>query len=116
MDATPLFPEPWHPVEPSMKADWSGPSQPLSRKDHPVKYYFIDFGMSKQFDLEKGPPRVLPLRAGGLQRAPEFKGKGFDVEQDPFPTDVWYIGNFVREEFLVVCRFMLVPRSQAITA
>lgn len=104
MDAGPLYPEPWHPVEPKMKADWSGPAKPLSRKDHPVRYYFIDFGLSDRFDLTKDRPLVMPVEAGGLQVPPEFEGSGIEKKHDPFPTDVWYIGNLIREEYLVVSK------------
>jgi hypothetical protein len=111
MDANPLYPDPWHPSKPTMRADWSAPAKPLSRSDHPVKYYFIDFGLSVQFDLSAGPPLAVPNEAGGEQVPPEFKGKGYNTKHNPFPTDVWYIGNFVREEFIQVGLCCCEPRN-----
>jgi hypothetical protein len=102
MDATPLYPEPFHPVVPRMKADWSGRTKPLTRAQHPVRYYFIDFGQAERFDLSEGAPSVEPVGAGGEQIPPEYRGAGAEKKHDPFPTDVWYLGNLIQEEFLQV--------------
>ncbi|TFY58213.1 hypothetical protein EVJ58_g6553 [Rhodofomes roseus] len=37
---------------------------------------------------------------GGDKTVPEFQGDGYDKASDPFATDVYYLGNRFREEFL----------------
>jgi len=62
----------------------------------PPMYYFIDFGLSRQH-----PSRDVmdePLR-GGDRSAPEH---GSQRRCNPFQTDVYYIGNLVRQEFIEV--------------
>ncbi|KAJ6507304.1 hypothetical protein C8R47DRAFT_1239109 [Mycena vitilis] len=71
------------------------------RTQAPPKYHLIDFGISVRFD-----PDVLPHTAyaieGGDKSPPEFiDGQAADfVPVDPFPTDVYYLGNLIRTEFL----------------
>ncbi|KAJ7625453.1 hypothetical protein B0H17DRAFT_1287018 [Mycena rosella] len=45
MDCTPLYLEPRHPINSMMKRDRSGTAEPLTRTQHPVKYYIIDFDL-----------------------------------------------------------------------
>ena len=70
-----------------------------------MQYYLVDFGLSRYY--EPGQARLeIPL-AGGDKTVPEhWNGPIGGVRKytpcDPFPTDVYYIGNFVRDEFLEV--------------
>jgi hypothetical protein len=71
-----------------------------TRTWRPPRYLLIDFGLSRQYDPAKGPPLEKPLR-GGDKSAPEHRD--METPCDPFPTDVYYLGNLVREDFIQVC-------------
>lgn len=55
-----------------MKADWSGPLKPHNRTTHPVRYYFIDWDLSRYLDPEHGIPSQNP-GYGGDRTVPEFQ-------------------------------------------
>ncbi|KAJ7162158.1 kinase-like domain-containing protein [Mycena filopes] len=94
MDSRSLYLEPAHPVIPWMKRDWTGQAQPLTRAKRPVKYYIVDFGLSKQYPA--GQPRALdPPYFGGDQTVPEFRA---GAPCDSFAVDVYCLGNVFREE------------------
>ncbi len=57
-------------------------------------------GLSRHHDPANGPPLEKPLR-GGDKSAPEHKD--LQTPCDPFLTDVYYLGNLVREQFIQVC-------------
>ncbi|KIK55652.1 hypothetical protein GYMLUDRAFT_248470 [Collybiopsis luxurians FD-317 M1] len=56
MDWSPLYSDPPHFVRPYKKMDWSGPSKPHTRTTCPVKYYFIDWDLSMEYDRSRSPP------------------------------------------------------------
>jgi hypothetical protein len=108
MDATPLYPIPYHPCVPTMRRDYKGKAKHKTRTRCPVKYYFIDFGLSRRYDAD-----VIPLEdpiRGGDKTVPEFQNS--DEPRNPFPTDVYYLGNVIRGYFTevrlspVTCRCM----------
>ena len=49
MDALTLYPEGYHPARRFVTPDGQHQATPLSRTDHPVRYYFIDFDLSVRF-------------------------------------------------------------------
>lgn len=104
MDAIPLFDEARHPVKPSMKLDFSGPvKKPRSRTLRPVRYYYIDFGHARRYDPKDGPPREfvgIGDGYGGDGTVPEFQTTNEFC--DPFPVDVYRVGNLIREFFTEV--------------
>ncbi|EIW62677.1 uncharacterized protein TRAVEDRAFT_43020 [Trametes versicolor FP-101664 SS1] len=78
---------------------------------HPLKYYFIDFGLSRRYDPMDGPPREHPIR-GGDKSVPEFQPGVWKGELlDPFPTDIYYLGNLIRMDIMKAYRGIefLVP-------
>ncbi|KAJ7160404.1 kinase-like domain-containing protein [Mycena filopes] len=109
MDGRHLFPHGFHPQYQRFTHN-PGPIFRYSKAKHhtrtqyPVKYYFIDFGISCMFNPgeetladpimggDRSPPEFGPREA---LRAPPTSGK-----LDPFSTDIYYIGNMIREEFL----------------
>jgi hypothetical protein len=108
MDAPEMFPEGFHPLMQHANPESNGPSKPLTRTQCPPKYYFIDFGIARQYNPANGPPREWPIE-GGDKTVPEFKNiKGM---YDPFPTDVYYLGNFIREHFMTVVIFIILLSS-----
>jgi len=81
--------------------DYKGTANHYTRTARPSKYFFIDFGISRKYKPEDGPPRELPIE-GGDRTVPEFKTATGPV--DPFPTDIYYLGNLIREDFLQKAR------------
>ncbi|KII92699.1 hypothetical protein PLICRDRAFT_481591 [Plicaturopsis crispa FD-325 SS-3] len=97
MDATPLYPIPYHPYDTAMRRDYTGLAKHYTRTQRPVKYYIIDFGISRRYNPADGPPLEYPIW-GGDKTVPEFQ-TSLDA-CDPFPTDVYYLGNMIRDEFI----------------
>ncbi|KAG6901304.1 hypothetical protein C0995_013874 [Termitomyces sp. Mi166 len=98
-DSRHLFDAPPHPFEHRMKRDFSGPIRVItSRTINPVRYYLIDFDLSKEYP-PGGPPRLEEPPWGGDKTVPEHLLP--DAPPcDPFPVDVYCLGNCVRENFL----------------
>ncbi|KAJ3874225.1 kinase-like domain-containing protein [Lentinula edodes] len=95
MDWSPLYPTPPHALRTSMRMDWKGPSKPRNRTLCPIKYHFIDWDLSKQYDT-----RGVTLRMpgyGGDQSVPEFRRK---EPCNPFAVDVYCLGNVIRQKFI----------------
>ncbi|KAJ7256450.1 hypothetical protein B0H12DRAFT_1286187 [Mycena haematopus] len=96
MDGASLYRVPFHPITQNRKRDYSGKVHPsLTRTQHPVKYYIMDFGLSRRYKPEERPP-LEPTVKGGDKTAPEM---ALDA-CDPFPTDVYYLGNSIQRDFL----------------
>ncbi|KAI0666034.1 hypothetical protein C8Q78DRAFT_1141228 [Trametes maxima] len=74
-------------------AHWKGSAKHSTRTRHPVKYYIIDFGLSRRYNPDDGPPREHPIR-GGDKSVPEFQNWQGEL-LDPFPTDIYYLGNMI---------------------
>jgi hypothetical protein len=83
--------------------DFRGKAKGYTRTSRPPRYLLIDFGLSRQHDPTKGTPLEIPLR-GGDKSAPEHQD--MTTPCNPFPTDVYYIGNLVREDFIQVCTLL----------
>lgn len=93
MDGASLYREPRHPADPTMTRDFTKDAKPCSRSRRPVKYFLVNFGLSRRYDPVNGPPLEEP----GLfndQSVPELRS---DDPCDPFLVDVYRIGNVVRE-------------------
>ncbi|KDQ55741.1 hypothetical protein JAAARDRAFT_37166 [Jaapia argillacea MUCL 33604] len=97
LDPTELLPSGYHPVDINKKPDLSGRPKAYTRTQRPTKYYLIDFGISRRYNPEDGPPLEYPIW-GGDKTVPEFQKS--DEKMDPFPTDVYYLGNLIREDFI----------------
>lgn len=61
--------------------------------DIPVKYYFIDFGISTRFSPDEHP-RLVVGRQGLDDKVPELSDT---VPYDPFKTNIFIIGNLLRQ-------------------
>ena len=90
----------FHPTRHDRTKDWKSTAKHSTRTAHPVRYYFIDFGLSRQYNPEDGPPRAIPIR-GGDKSVPEFRDWNSEP-LDPFPTDIYYLGNLLRVHVLKV--------------
>ncbi|EGO25686.1 hypothetical protein SERLADRAFT_415165 [Serpula lacrymans var. lacrymans S7.9] len=107
MDATPLYIDPYHPQDLDMRRDFSGKARYFTRTERPPRYFFIDFGISRRYAADNNAPLEYPIW-GGDKTVPEFQKA--DDACNPFPTDIYYLGNMIRENFLLKKRgleFML---------
>ncbi|SJL11205.1 uncharacterized protein ARMOST_14608 [Armillaria ostoyae] len=62
------------------------------------RYHLIDFGHSRRYDPADGIPHERVLQ-GGDKSALEHRNSD-ELLCNPFPTDIYYLGNLVREYFL----------------
>ncbi|KAH9914994.1 kinase-like domain-containing protein [Amylocystis lapponica] len=100
MDPSAIYPDMYHPRSPYRNRNLKGEAKYFTRTERPTKYYLIDFGLAVKFDADDTNPTALPIR-GGDKTVPEFQDdETYDKEQNPFPTDIYYLGNMVREDFL----------------
>jgi hypothetical protein len=98
MDPTNLYPQLYHPAKINMTRDLSGPASCFTRTEKPPRYYFIDFGISSRYP--GGRPAEDDIIIPGDKSVPEHKGRA--LRSDPFATDVYLLGNAIREKFLNV--------------
>ncbi|KAH7920628.1 hypothetical protein BV22DRAFT_1097836 [Leucogyrophana mollusca] len=97
MDAKSLYIDAYHPSRPRLKRDFSGFARHYTRTQRPPKYFFIDFGISRRYDPSNSSPLEDPIW-GGDKTVPEFQKS--NEPRNPFPTDVYYLGNLIREDIL----------------
>ncbi|TDL15666.1 hypothetical protein BD410DRAFT_796205 [Rickenella mellea] len=97
MDPTAMYPKLFHPASSDKNLDFSGTAKHYTRTERPPRYLLIDFGLSRRYLSKDRPILEDPIR-GGDKSVPEFQA--YDDPCDPFPTDVYYIGNLIREEFI----------------
>lgn len=89
-----MYPNGFHPVKRNRNRDFKGKATAFARTQRPPRYLLIDLGLSRRY-----PTRDItdePLH-GGDRSAPEIKSRKWS---NPFHTDVYYIGNLVRDEFM----------------
>lgn len=99
MNPASFYIDTFHPVNPKMKRDFSGPARFRTRTSGPPKYLFIDFGLSRRYDPSIVEPKEIPIW-GADKEVPEFQNSNEPC--NPFPTDVFYIGNMVKTDFVEV--------------
>ncbi|TBU42953.1 hypothetical protein BD309DRAFT_865256 [Dichomitus squalens] len=86
-----MYPRMFHPQETDKSFNFKGKARHSTRTACPVMYYFIDFGLSRRYNPEDGPPRERPIR-GGDKTVPEFQNWKGDLV-DPSPTNIYYRGS-----------------------
>ena len=109
MDPSPIFIDGFHPVDISYTRDFRKRSHTNHRTGAPVKYYLIDFGESKSYNPEAGPPLDRPGRTQD-QTVPEYEVDGL---YNPFSTDVYLIGNMIKSHVMSVWLIILGSRIVA---
>jgi hypothetical protein len=97
MDARPIYPQGWHFMAKSFAPDGVTPVTPLPRIDHPVRYYFIDYGVSHRFIT--GQSHLVLDWGGRDPDVPELKKL---QPYDPFKVDVFTVGNVFFKDFYQV--------------
>ncbi len=105
MDLSPLFSETPHPCDFQRSYDYSRKVRRYTRTQQPPRYFIIDFGLSRKYCPEDASPKEYPI-LGGDKTVPEFKD--MDKPHNPFWTDIYYLGNLIREDFLQVNRAVSV--------
>ncbi|THH15510.1 hypothetical protein EUX98_g9455 [Antrodiella citrinella] len=95
MDGRPLFPEDHHPVHTHLSPDVRHQARCLSRMEKPVKYYYIDFGMSTYFK-EGESPYVLGAKGADLD-APELSN---EYPYNPYMLDIFILGHVYEAQIL----------------
>lgn len=92
-----MYPDGFHPIKNNRNRNFKGTARAYTRTQRPPVYYLIDFGLSRQYTSRD--VKDEPLR-GGDKSAPEHRSKR---HCNPFQTDIYYLGNLVRHEFIEVC-------------
>ena len=95
-----MYPQSYHPVSTESTPNFRGTARYYSRTRRPCKYYWIDFGLSRRYDADSVNPLEEPI-FGADRTVPEFQ-EDASVPRNPFHTDVYYLGNLVRKDFLQV--------------
>jgi hypothetical protein len=96
LGASGMYPNGFHPTKNNRNMNFKGTAKAYTRTQRPPVYYLIDFGLSRQYISRDVTDE--PLR-GGDKSAPEHRSKR---RCNPFQTDIYYIGNLVRHEFMKV--------------
>ena len=98
-----MYPNGWHPSRHWVaREDVNVNAKAFTRTERPPKYYLIDFGLSRRYDPNDKAPLEPPIR-GGDKSVPEFQR--YNPNQttfNPFFTDIYYVGNRIREDLLTV--------------
>ncbi|EIN06250.1 hypothetical protein PUNSTDRAFT_127605 [Punctularia strigosozonata HHB-11173 SS5] len=94
LDPRDMYPASFHPARPEKSGDGKAPARYFTRTQRPSRYYLIDFGLSQLYP--PGEPAIAFPTRGGDRTVPEFAAD-YDADYDPFPVDVYYLGNWVRE-------------------
>lgn len=101
MDAPSMFPNGFHPCD--VFRDRGGTQWvktiPRHRASGPIRYYFINFRDSVLFEPDEEHLVYGSDRAD--QDVPEMP-KGFGDVYNPFPADVFIIGNIFKKHFIPV--------------
>ena len=99
MDATPLYPQGFHPVVLGRTPDFRSRARPFSRfaTSQQVKYYLADYDMSVKF--EPGQSKDVLGETGADREVPELSTT---VPYDAFKADVFILGNALRRRILNV--------------
>ena len=115
LDPSKMYPRSFHPMAIGRTRDFRGRVKGKTRTWCRPRYFLIDPGLSRQYDPAKGPPLEEPLR-GGDKSAPEHRDRVTPC--NPFPTDVYYLGNLVREDYIQVCTYIyfLINGSESYTS
>jgi serine/threonine protein kinase len=100
-DPTPIFPTPYHPVRADLRRDFRGPVKHLNRRKYSLKYFFVDFGIARKYSTDEPSPQE-EIIGGGDSSAPEHINRNGSTTANPYKTDIYYVGNMVREDFLQV--------------
>jgi len=90
-----MYPDGWHPSARSWDRQGQNRAKFSPRhKSGGVVYYFVDFGISRVYRANH--EKVVDDCNGSDREVPEFETK---APYDPFPADVFILGNLYRKTF-----------------
>ncbi|VDB95698.1 unnamed protein product [Peniophora sp. CBMAI 1063] len=100
-DASPMYPEGFHAIDTDRSRNWERKTKSFTRTQRPVCYVLIDFGTSVRIE-EGDSGLVYPAHGRDYCSAPEHRPERVSnqVPHDPFPADIYYLGNFIKTEFV----------------
>lgn len=99
LDASDMYPDGFHPIHQSLDLTWKTQAQYRERHEaENVKYYFIDFGISSHF-TDPAQPRLVLGKDCQDREVPELSTI---IRYDPFPVDIFILGNVYRNYFAKV--------------
>ncbi|KAK7028447.1 kinase domain-containing protein [Favolaschia claudopus] len=98
-DATLLYPDGFHPIHNWMDPSYKHFARHITRTECWPRYYIIDFGLSRRYDPAQGPP-MEDVICGGDKSPPEHLGAAYDIPCNPFPTDIYFLGNVLKRRFV----------------
>ncbi|KAI0274585.1 hypothetical protein BGY98DRAFT_992740 [Russula aff. rugulosa BPL654] len=98
-DASEMYPKGYHPVQLNRSLNFKEQAERYARKVRPPRYYLIDFGLSRQYSSRNA---LDPPLSGGDKSASKHRHGG---RCNPFRTDIYYLGNLVREHFILYNSF-----------
>lgn len=105
MDGSEMYPGGFHVVKQNHNREYTELAiQKYTRTQCPPRYCWIDFGLSVSFDPSDNCPRARPIM-GGDKSVPEHRDIYLSMTPqptDPFATDIYYLGNFLRMIFTEV--------------
>ncbi|RDX48603.1 hypothetical protein OH76DRAFT_1404513 [Lentinus brumalis] len=93
MDGSQLYAGGFHPMRRGFSLDVIDELKPLSRADHPVRYYYIDFGLSERF-----APGAPSLVVGDVGRDAEVPELSSTIPYDGYKADIHALGNLFHKE------------------
>lgn len=100
MDAQPLYADGYHPINRRKTPDYTRSVKPSGRRGHPIKYYYIDFGLSSYFK-DGEPPYVVGRKGACTVDIPEFDLPD-GIQYNAFMLDIFMLGQMYVERLLKV--------------
>ena len=98
LDPSGMYPDGFHPIQIDRSKDFKGNAPRYDRTQRPPRYYLIGFGSSRQYSSRNVFDFDIPLGYGD-KSAPEHRDR---KPCNPFRTDIYHLGNLIRERFLKV--------------
>ncbi|KAI0040918.1 hypothetical protein FA95DRAFT_1683534 [Auriscalpium vulgare] len=99
LDPSGMYPNSFHPVKMNRSKNFLWFAKSYTRTQRPPRYFLIDFGLSRYYDPARGAPLDHAIR-GGDKSVPEFRGYPDCPPHNPFQTDIYYLGNLLRTDFI----------------
>jgi hypothetical protein len=98
MDGRPILPQGWHFTRRGCGPNGVDPITPLTRIDHPVQYFIIDYDASIMF--APGQSHLLEGFEGDKRKPPEVRK---NQQYDAFKVDVFTLGDVFDKDFFQAC-------------
>ena len=96
MDGSSLYPKGFHPVLTDFTPDCNKEAKPYARSTalKPVRYYFVDFGISRMCSRDENGNTLITGTDGPDATVPELSNT---VAYDPYKVDIYILGNFLKQ-------------------